>query len=99
MSDIQTLDIRQKFVGIRPIFFVTNWDVYVTIIVTGVRHLASVTKRQKDMNDQSFDPSKLTMTNGITPGYQRRPRHLVMKTLVTLVTVGSLSYLVYGYVV
>lgn len=98
MPDIQTLDICQKFVGIRPIFFVTNWDVYVTIVI-GVRHLASVTKRQKDMNDQSFDPSKLTTTNGISPGYQRKPRHLVLKTLVTAVTIGSLSLVVIGYMV
>ena len=51
------------------------------------------------MNDQSFDPSKLVLTNGLTQGYQRKPRHLIVKSLVTVVSVSTVGYLAIGYLV
>jgi len=49
------------------------------------------------MNDQSFDPSKLVMTNGLTIGYQRKPKHLMVKSMVLLMTCGSIGYLCYQF--
>ena len=51
------------------------------------------------MNDQGFDPSKLVMTNGLSQGYQRRPKYIVVKSMVLLMTSITLAYVVYSSLV
>jgi len=51
------------------------------------------------MNDQSFDPSKLVMTNGLTQGYQRKPKYIMVKSTVLLMTSITLAYVVYSSLV
>jgi hypothetical protein len=46
------------------------------------------------MTNDTFNPSRLAITNGLTNGYRRRPRYIVLKTLVAIMTIGTLGYAV-----
>ena len=46
------------------------------------------------MTNNTFNPNRLAITNGLTNGYRRRPRHVVLKTLVAVMTIGTLGYAV-----
>lgn len=51
------------------------------------------------MTENTFNPNKLAITNGLTNGYRRRSRNIVLKTLVSMMTIGTLGYVMLIYIV
>jgi|SaaInlStandDraft_1057018.scaffolds.fasta_scaffold43217_1 hypothetical protein len=51
------------------------------------------------MTNIKFNSSRLTITNGLTIGYRRRPKHIMLKTLVSMMTIGTLGYAVIDFII
>jgi hypothetical protein len=51
------------------------------------------------MTENTFNPTKLAITNGLTNGYRRRPRYIMLKTLVSVMTIGTIGYAAFGFII